>query len=228
MPRPPRLTAPSTVYHVILRCNAKEPLFRTPKDFESLLCVFAHYKNKHGFKLHGYCIMNTHAHFIVQTPDDESVTISKIVHDVASLAARDYNGRHGRVGHVFGERFKSPIVEDDSHGLALLRYIAQNPVRAKMVQRATDWQWSSFRVYERGEPNTFVDFLPSFDGLAGTRSRAAWLFAGMVNGALDKQNDSWTRNRVIGTEVFIKRILGTPHDPLAGPDSTHGAADPPG
>ena len=215
MPRPPRLTAPSTVYHVILRCNAKEPLFRTPKDFESLLCVLAKYKQKHAFKLYGYCIMNTHAHLIIQTPDNEESSISRIIHNVASLYVRDYNIRHERVGHFFGERFKSPIVEDDSYGIALLKYIAQNPVRAKMVSKARDWEWSSLRVYEEGEPTTFVDLLPSFEGLARTRKRAAQMFAELVNGKLIKQDDSWTRGRVIGTEIFIKRILGTPHDPLA-------------
>lgn len=215
MPRSPRLTAPSTVYHVILRCNAKQPLFRTPKDFESLLSVVAHYRNKHEFKFFGYCIMNTHAHLIIQTPDDEETTISKIMHNVASLYARDYNGRHERVGHFFGERFKSPIVEDDSYGIALLRYVAQNPVRAKMVRNARDWERSSFRVYETGEQNMFVDFLPSFEGLARTRKRAAQMFAELVDGAIVKQDDSWTKNRVIGTEIFIKKTLGTPHDPLA-------------
>lgn len=45
MAKPPRLTAPSTVYRVIVRCNNKEHLFKTPKDFESLLRVLAHYKN---------------------------------------------------------------------------------------------------------------------------------------------------------------------------------------
>jgi REP element-mobilizing transposase RayT len=220
MPRPPRLTAPSTVYHVILRCNAKEPLFTTPKDFESLLCVLAHYKRRHAFKLYGYCIMNTHAHLIIQTPDDEKASISKIMHNVASLYVRDYNTRHKRVGHFFGERFKSPIVEDDSYGIALLKYIAQNPVRAKMVKNARDWTWSSYRVYESGEPNLFIDFLPSFEGLARTRKRAAQMFAELVDGVIVKQDDGWTRMRVIGTKLFVKRLLGHPHDPLA--------SDPPG
>ena len=215
MPRPPRLNAPSTVYHIILRCNAKEPLFKKPKDFESLLCVLAKYKQKHSFKLYGYCIMNTHAHLIIQTPDDEDTTISHIMHDVASLYVRDYNIRHERVGHFFGERFKSPVVEDDSYGVALLKYIAQNPVRAKMVAKARDWEWSSFRVYEKGEHTMFVDLLPSFEGLARTRKRAAQMFTELVNGKLIAQDDGWTRSRVIGTEIFIKRILGTPHDPLA-------------
>jgi len=217
MPRPPRLIAPSTVYHVIVRCNNREHLFKTPKDFESLLCVIAHYKSRHGFKLFGYCIMNSHAHLVIQTPDDDGATISIIMHDVASLYARDYNIRHKRVGHFFGERFRSPIVEDDSYGIALLRYIAQNPVRAGMISHARDHAWSSYRVYETGEPNAFVDLLPSFEGLARTRQRAARIFAEMVNGIVEKQDDSWTRTRVIGTEQFVKKVLGWTGQSAADP-----------
>ena len=86
---------------------------------------------------------------------------------------------------------------------------------AKMVRRARDWNWSSYRIYESGEPNVFVDLLPSFEGLARSRKRAAQMFAELVNGVIVKQDDGWTRSRIIGTEIFIKRILGNPHDPLA-------------
>jgi hypothetical protein len=159
--------------------------------------------------------MNTHAHLIIQTPENDSTTISHIMHDVASLYARDYNSRHERVGHFFGERFRSPIVEDDSYGITLLRYIAQNPVRAGMVKKPGDWQWSSYGFYESGEANMFIDFLPSFEGLAKTRKRASQIFAELVSQKIVAQDDGWTRNRVIGTEIFIKRTLGAPHDPLA-------------
>jgi hypothetical protein len=159
--------------------------------------------------------MNTHAHLIVKSPDNEEITISNIMHDVASLYARDYNSRHERVGHFFGERFKSPIVEDDSYGISLLRYIAQNPVRAGMVKKPGDWQWSSYRFYESGEQNMFIDFLPSFEGLAETRKRASQIFTELVNQKIVTQDDGWTRNRIIGSDAFIKWILGTPHNPLA-------------
>jgi hypothetical protein len=159
--------------------------------------------------------MNTHAHLIIQSPDDENTTISNIIHDIASLYARDYNSRHKRVGHFFGERFRSPIVEDDSYGLALLRYIAQNPVRAGIVKKPGDWRWSSYLLYETGELNPYVEFLPSFEGLARTRKRSAMIFAELVNHAIIPQDDGWTRNRVVGTEVFIKRVLGTLYDQIA-------------
>jgi hypothetical protein len=159
--------------------------------------------------------MHTHAHLIIQSPNDEQRSISHIMHDVASLYARDYNSRHERVGHFFGERFKSPIVEDDSYGISLLRYIAQNPVRAGMVKKPGDWQWSSYRFYESGKKNMFIDFLPSFNGLARSKKRASQIFAELVNQAIVKQDNGWSCNRVIGTETFIRHILGTPQYPPA-------------
>ncbi|MBI5528159.1 MAG: transposase, partial [Deltaproteobacteria bacterium] len=68
--------------------------------------------------------MNSHAHLVIETPADEKATISCIMHDIAAMYARDYNLRHDRTGHFWGQRFKSPVVESDSHGLNLLRYIS--------------------------------------------------------------------------------------------------------
>jgi hypothetical protein len=50
-----------------------------------------------------------------------------------------------RVGHVFQGRYKAILVEKDSYLLELARYIVLNPVRARMVQFAEDWKWSSYR-----------------------------------------------------------------------------------
>ena len=56
-----------------------------------------------------------------------------------------FNRRHLRVGHVLQGRFKSIVVEKESHLLELARYVVLNPVRAKMVRSAKDWPWSSYR-----------------------------------------------------------------------------------
>lgn len=209
MSRRPRLAAPATTYHVIMRINNGEYQIRDRQDFTDLLGVIALYKAKYRFKLFGYCIMNSHAHLIVQTPDDEKASISKIMHGITWRYAVKYNQRHGRKGHLFGERFRSPIVEADSYGVSLLRYIAQNPVRAKMTKRARDWEWSSYRVYEDGADDALVDLMPSFLGLAAGRKRSAAMLRELVDGAVLKQDDSWTRTHVIGTECFVKMTLGS-------------------
>lgn len=57
-----------------------------------------------------------------------------------------FNRRHGRVGHVLQGRFKSIIVEKESHLLELARYVVLNPVRAKLVRHPRQWHWSSYRA----------------------------------------------------------------------------------
>jgi REP element-mobilizing transposase RayT len=219
MSRLPRLAAPATTYHVIMRVNNGEYQLRDRQDFTDLLGVIALYKTKYRFKLFGYCIMNSHAHLIVQTPDDEKASISKIMHGITWRYATRYNLRHGRKGHLFGERFRSPIVEADSHGVSLLRYIAQNPVRAKMTRKARDWEWSSYRVYEDGADDALVDLMPSFLGLAAGRKRCAAMLRELVDGAVLKQDGSWSKTWILGTDQFAKvtlRQFGFGQDPPPG------------
>ena len=208
-----------TTYHVIIRCNNGDFQLRDRQDFTELLGVVARYKAKYRFKLFGYCIMNSHAHLIVRTPGDEKASISKIMHDVMWRYAMKYNRRQGRKGHFFGERFKSPIIETDSYGVALIRYIAQNPVRAGMVGRAREWEWSSYSVYEDGADDVLVDLMPSFLGLAANRKRCAAHLRELVDGTSAKQDESWSRTCVIGTEHFVKVTLaafGMGNDPPPG------------
>lgn len=56
-----------------------------------------------------------------------------------------WNARHGRVGHVFQGRFKDQIVQRDGYLASLIRYIAMNPVRARLVTKPELWPWSAFR-----------------------------------------------------------------------------------
>jgi len=208
MSRRARLAAPSTVYHVIMRVNNGDFQIKDRQDFTDLLGVIALYKAKYAFKLYGYCIMNSHAHLVIQSPDDEKASISKIMHGIMWRYAVKYNRRRGRKGHFFGDRFKSPVVETDSYGISLLRYIAQNPKRARLVNRARDWEWSSERIYEDGADDGLVDLMPSFLGLAANVKRCATHLRELVDGTLMKQDASWTKTYVIGTERFVKKTLG--------------------
>lgn len=58
-----------------------------------------------------------------------------------------FNKKYKRVGHLFLDRFKSEAVEKDSYIMSLARYIHQNPVKAGVVKKATDYKWSSYNCY---------------------------------------------------------------------------------
>jgi len=55
-----------------------------------------------------------------------------------------FNRNHERVGHVFQGRYKAILVERDTYLMELARYVVLNPLRAKMVKRLENWQWSSY------------------------------------------------------------------------------------
>jgi len=205
--RPIRLSAPNTTYHIIIRCNNSDFLIKSNSDFDLFLSILALYKNKFKFKLFGFCILNSHIHLVIQTPNDDKISISKIMHGICWRYAFTYNRRHKRKGHFFNDRFKSPIVQSDVYGVTLLKYISQNPVRAGLVKRAGDWKWSSYRVYSEGEYNPIVDILPSYEGLSARRKVAARMFREMVDGVVGGKDEVWSKSLVIGEKAFVTDIL---------------------
>jgi REP element-mobilizing transposase RayT len=88
-----------------------------------------------------YCLMPNHYHVTLRTNEP---TLSEPIRNLNSQYAQWWNRRHDRIGHVFQGRFKEQIVQRQDYLLALCRYIAMNPVRARLVSRPEQWKWSSY------------------------------------------------------------------------------------
>jgi hypothetical protein len=75
-----------------------------------------------------------------------------------------YNWQHNRKGHLFQDRYKSEAVEDDAYFLTMLRYIHQNPVKARLTNNIESYKWSSYQEYTTKTKIVNVDFaLAMFD-----------------------------------------------------------------
>lgn len=87
--------------------------------------------------------MSNHWHFVVWPEKDDQ--LSKFFGYLGLTHATRWQVAHQTVGtgHVYQARFKNFMVQEDEHLLWVLRYVERNPVRAGMVLRAQDWQWSS-------------------------------------------------------------------------------------
>jgi hypothetical protein len=70
--------------------------------------------------------------------------------DLLGGHAMGFNKRHGRTGHLFGERFHHVHIAHHEQMLATIRYVALNPVRAGLVTRPEDWPWSSHAALMNG------------------------------------------------------------------------------
>jgi REP element-mobilizing transposase RayT len=169
MARPIRIEFPGAMYHVIVRGNERKAVFRDDADREFYLRRVAHYREKCGFRLLAYCLMSNHVHLAIETVREP---LSRIMAGLQSSYTQYFNRRHGRVGHLFQGRYKAFLVEKDRYALALLRYLHENPVKARIVATPEEYVWSSDRHYRKGRGPDWLDADRLLEMLGAPRSAA--------------------------------------------------------
>ena len=154
MTRPLRIEYDGAVYHVTSRGNAGQNVFVNDQDREAFLEVLCDTVERFGWICHAYCLMSNHYHLLIETP---SANLSRGMQLLNGVYTQRFNRQQGRAGHVLQGRFKSIVVEKESHLLELARYVVLNPVRAKMVRSVRHWPWSSYRATAgQEEPLSFL------------------------------------------------------------------------
>ncbi|MEN6349606.1 MAG: transposase [Syntrophomonas sp.] len=147
MVRKAREQCESGIYHVVLRGINRQDIFFDDEDYRRLLETVAQKKSDKQFEVYGYCLMSNHVHMLIRENKDK---ISRIMSRIGTSYAWWYNRKYGRSGHVFQGRYGSEGVEDDAYLLTVVRYIHNNPIKAKMVIVAEEYRWSSIHAYYGG------------------------------------------------------------------------------
>ena len=144
MARPLRVEYPGAFYHVINRGNAGEDVFKSLRDREKFLEYLEAASLRFSIRIHTFCLMTNHYHLLVETPN---ANLSRAIQWINVSYAIYFNIKRQRRGHLFQGRFKSLLVDADEYLKHLSRYIHLNPVRAKMVESASQYQWSSYPFF---------------------------------------------------------------------------------
>ena len=158
MPRKAREKSESGIYHIMLRGINRQDLFEDDEDRQKFIDTIAFYKKKGGYKIYAYCIMSNHVHLLIE---EEKEPFSLIMKRISSSYVYYYNWKYCRCGHLFQERFKSEIVENDNYFLTVLRYIHQNPIKANIIKNPQEYKWSSYNEYLDGSKIVDDDFVLS-------------------------------------------------------------------
>jgi len=143
MSRPLRIEFEGALYHITSRGNARQPIYLDDGDRFTFLDILSGTIERTSWICHAYCLMTNHYHLIVETP---LANLSNGMRELNGNYTKSFNWRHQSGGHLFQARFKSILVEKEHYLRELIRYVVLNPVRAGMVEKAEDWQWSSFRA----------------------------------------------------------------------------------
>jgi len=154
MPRQARLILDNVCYHIITRGNQKQTIFRNESDCRTYLKLVSKYKEKHKFKIYGWCLMNNHVHMVM-----ESDSLSKTMHGINLSYAQYFRYKYKSVGHFWQDRYKSYVIQKDGYLINCISYIEYNPVRAKVTLRPEDYDWSSYRARILGEKDKLLDKL---------------------------------------------------------------------
>ena len=144
MARPLRIEYPGAWYHVMNRGRRGENVFSDTKDFTAFLAVLKESSEMFDLRVVAYCLMSNHYHLLVQTP---SGNLSRVMRYVNGVYTQRYNRCRNIDGQLFRGRYKSVLVEEDSHLLELLRYIHRNPVRSRLCKSVEEYPWSSHHGY---------------------------------------------------------------------------------
>jgi len=140
MPRTSRKLSETGIYHVMLRGIDRLQLFYDEEDHLVFLERLARYKDACRFSLLAFALMGNHVHLLIREGEQG---ISEDIKGLATSYAHWYNTKYGRSGYLFQGRFRSEPITTDSHLLAVLRYIHNNPVKIGLPMS----HWTSYGDY---------------------------------------------------------------------------------
>ena len=131
MPRQTRLDAPGQLQHVMARGIERRKIFLNDKDRESFLERLANILEETQTQCYAWALIPNHFHLLLRTGP---TPLSKVMRRLMTGYAVTFNKRHKRAGHLFQNRYKSVVCEEDAYLLELIRYIHLNPLRAGLVK----------------------------------------------------------------------------------------------
>jgi putative transposase len=212
MPRQPRISLEDALYYITNRCIYNQDIFKDQADYSAYFELLKKYKEQYGFKLYAYALMPSHFHLLLELPNQKEESpkggISEIMHGLNSSYTKYFNGKYGRKGHLFRDRFRTALVEKAPYLLKLTAYIHLNPQKLNLVFSAKDYAYSSYQLYINKEiplGELLQDEKSTVLGLLGNNPYDQFMEEIIKEGELDFHNDLQKKG-ILGGVDFENRI----------------------
>ncbi len=191
MARPLRLTYEGAVYHVTIRGNDQQTVFRTKRDRQRFVTTLGESVRLYDVRLYLFCLMTNHVHLVLETPQGN---LSRFMQRLQTAYVMYFNRRHDRSGHLFQGRFGASMVDEDEYILKLSRYVHLNPVyvsaqdkktNRERVQYLRQYTWSSYPSYIGQTPRLpFVDYKPLLSLVSRSKKQQSSEYRRFVEGGI--------------------------------------------
>ena len=232
MPRQARIDAVSAVHHIMVRGITRADIFYDNNDKDKFIdraqMVFTEGKTT----CYAFSLLSNHAHLLLRTG---TTPIAGVMSRLLTGYAVSFNKRHKRSGHLFQNRYKSILCEEDPYLLELVRYIHLNPLRAKVVKDLDSYPYSghSALIGRCVRPWLDTDYVLALFSRDVERARVLYrefVNAGiaqghredLAGGGLLRSNKGWLPakdanhrkgdQRILGSSGFVLEVMKTAHE----------------
>jgi putative transposase len=200
MARLARVVIPGHPHHVTQRGNGGARTFFGDDDYALYRDLLAAHCRAAAVEVWAWCLMPNHVHLILVPTDQDG--LRRALARVHRAYAGIIQARRKRSGHFWQGRFGA-VAMDEDYLAAALRYVALNPVRARLVGRAQDWRWSSTRAHLRGRDDGLTALQPIKDRFP----RFADLLAAELDSELfERLRAAESIGRPLGSDRFLARL----------------------
>lgn len=204
MPRMKRIVPCNSALHVICRGNNRNIVFHTDSDKLRYYTLLSELKSENKIDVLHYCLMGNHVHLILSLREESK--LSKFMKQLNLTYFHYYRKLYGYFGHLWQDRFKSNIIEMDSHLLQCGKYIELNPVRAGIVSYPAEYIFSSFNFYSAGRPDTLITQSPAYLGISDSVLTRQKLYVDFVIDSSIINSNMLKKNLYIGSKSFIVKL----------------------
>ncbi len=208
MARLARLIVPGLPHHVTQRGNGRAQTFFNDDDYALYRNLLGDSCRDAGVEVWSWVLMPNHVHLILVPSDADG--LRRALAPVHRRYAGRIHARLQRTGHFWQGRFGA-VVMDENHLAAALRYIALNPVRARLVERAQDWEWSSLHAHLTGKGDGVTAIAPV---LARFPRFAELIEQGEEQAMFDRLRQAESIGRPLGDEAFVANLEALTHRTL--------------
>lgn len=225
MPRQARLDIPGALHHIMVRGINKTAIFRDDQERIQFLDRMGRNIVAAECSIYAWVLMDNHVHLLFRSGKQG---ISSVMRRLLTWYAQYYNRRHRRTGHLFENRYKSILCDEDAYLLALVRYIHLNPVRAGIVSSFAEldrYPWSGHRAMIGKAKYLWMDTDYVLAQFGRSRAECGQAYRQFVRegfhmgrqpelsgGQLPRSSGRWSQvlsqRRKGGNEEFDQRILG--------------------
>jgi putative transposase len=226
MPRQARLDVPGALHHIIVRGLDKSKIFKDDQDKAKFLERLGQNVLEADCSIYAWVLLDNHVHLLFRSGRHG---ISVVMRKLLTWYAQYFNRRHRRFGHLFQNRYKSILCEEETYLLALIRYIHLNPIRADIIQTVEEldhYRWCGHRAITGKAAYPWMSVRDVLKVFAGTRRKAIAAYRRFVGegigqkrdprfsgGGLIRSHGGWSqvlsKRRKNQKEEYDERILGS-------------------